>query len=74
VEPLLQSAVCLAGLGELSRAREALRHLRNADPEVSCAAAEKFVRFMYSGSDSVEACASTLRRLWDETSSEARSP
>jgi TolB-like protein/tetratricopeptide (TPR) repeat protein len=73
VEALLQSALCLANLDELARARDALRHLRNSDPEVSCAAAEKFVRYMYSGSDAVEAHASTMRRLWDETSSEAKS-
>jgi TolB-like protein len=71
VDALLQSALCLASLSEVEGAREAIRHLRSSDPEVSGVAAEKLVRWMYSGSDTFDAHAAYVRQLWHETGSNA---
>jgi TolB-like protein len=65
VEALLQNALCLATLGELTGARDALRHLRASDAEVDRETAEKYVQFMYSGSDKANSYASSMRKLWD---------
>jgi TolB-like protein/Flp pilus assembly protein TadD len=71
VEALLQSALCLARLGEVEAARDTIYHLRASDQEVNAKAAEKFVRYLYSGSDTSEAHAADVRKMWHETESDA---
>jgi TolB-like protein len=70
----MQSMLCLAKLDEWSAARDAMRRLREADPEVSCALVEGFVRDLYCGSNAAEEYSAIARRLWDETSSGAGPP
>jgi TolB-like protein/Flp pilus assembly protein TadD len=73
-ETLIQRLLCLAVLGEEDRARDALRHLRAADPELSRALAEGLIRDAYCGSHAVDDYVATVRRIWDQASSEADAP
>jgi TolB-like protein/Tfp pilus assembly protein PilF len=68
VEALLQNMLCLAKLADWNRAGDTLRRLRDADPEVSGALAEKFVRQIHSGSsaEQVEEYVAIVRKLWGE--------
>lgn len=72
-ESLIQSALCLAMLDDWSRASDAVRRLRDADPDMSCALMESLVRDFYCGSDSVDAYIATARSIWDEASRETKS-
>jgi TolB-like protein len=74
VEALAQSALCLAKLDRCDRARDVMRRLRDTDPEISCTSLQSLVRYFYCGSNSVDDYVAIVRRLWDETSSEAKSP
>jgi tetratricopeptide (TPR) repeat protein len=65
VDARLQNALCLAKLGDLPGACNALRDLRASDPEVDRKIAEKYVLFMYSGSDNADPYVNNLRKLWD---------
>jgi TolB-like protein/DNA-binding SARP family transcriptional activator/Flp pilus assembly protein TadD len=66
-ESLIQSSVCLAKAGHWDRARAALRHLRNADPEMSCAPLESLIRYFHGGSNDVDEYVAIARKMWDET-------
>jgi tetratricopeptide (TPR) repeat protein len=67
---LIQSLLCFAKLNRWDGAHDALRRLRDADPEISCAQIETLVRHFYFGSNAVEEYAAIARKLWDEASSE----
>jgi TolB-like protein len=73
-EALLQSVLCFARLNRWDRARDALRRLRDTDPEISAAFIERRVRGFYCGSNAVDEYVAIARKVWDETSSEAKSP
>jgi TolB-like protein/tetratricopeptide (TPR) repeat protein len=74
-ESLLQNILCLTRLNRRDRARVALRRLRDMDPEVSCATLENLVRYyFYSGSNAVDEYVAIVREVWDEASSEPKSP
>jgi TolB-like protein/Flp pilus assembly protein TadD len=72
-EALIQSALCLANLGDWDRAREVTRRLRQTDPELSYALAAELVRGLYCGSHAADEYVAIVRELWDEASSEAQS-
>jgi TolB-like protein len=72
-ESVFQSMLCWAKLNHWDRARDALRRLRDADPEVSRAALESLVRYHYSGSEAVDEYVAIVRKIWGEASSELRS-
>jgi TolB-like protein/Flp pilus assembly protein TadD len=72
-EALIQSMLCLAKLNRPDRARDALRRLRDTDPELSGEHVENLVRSYYWGSDAVDELVETVRALWAEASSEASS-
>jgi hypothetical protein len=62
--------LCVAKLNRWDRARDALRRLRDADPEVSRATLESLVRFHYSGSNAVDEYVAIVAKLWDDAPSE----
>ena len=72
-EALIQSVLCLAKLNDWNRAREAMRRLRDTDPELSCTLTQNLVRGLYCGSKpaQVEELVTIVRRLWDETPGKA---
>jgi TolB-like protein len=72
-ESLFQSMLCRAKLNRWAPARDALRRLRDADPEVSRATLESLVRFHYCGSNAVDEYVAIVGRLWDEAPSELKS-
>lgn len=65
-EALIQIMLCSAKLNRWDGARDALRRLRDADPEMSCGQIEHPVRDFYCGSDDVEGYVATVRQVWDE--------
>jgi TolB-like protein/Flp pilus assembly protein TadD len=65
-EALIQSMLCLARLNRWGLARDAVRRLRETDPETSCARVESLVRDFYFGSSAVEEHVATVRRVWGE--------
>jgi TolB-like protein len=69
-EALTQSMLCLARSNRWDRALDALRRLRDADPEMSRAALESLVRYFYCGSDAADEYVAIVRKVWDEASSE----
>jgi tetratricopeptide (TPR) repeat protein len=71
-ESLFQSMLCWAKLNRWDLARDALRRLRDADPEVSRATLESLVRFHYGGSDVVDEYVAIVGKLWDEAPSEPK--
>jgi hypothetical protein len=71
VEALLHSALCLARLGEVEAARDTNYQLRASDQELNAKAAEKFVRYLFNGSDTSEAHAADVRAMWHEIESAA---
>jgi adenylate cyclase len=73
-ETLLQRMLCLAVLKDENGARDALRRLRDTDPEMTCALAESFVRDVYCGSPAVDEYTGPVRKLWEKVESEVRSP
>jgi adenylate cyclase len=73
-ETLLQRMLCLAVLKDEHGARGALRRLREADPEMTCALAENFVHDVYCGSPAVDEYTGAVRKLWAKVASEANSP
>jgi TolB-like protein len=75
-ELLIQSALCLAKAEQRDRARDALRRLRDTEPDMSRTLAEQLARGLYCACApaQIEEYATILRDLWDEMSSEAQSP
>jgi TolB-like protein len=73
-EAFLQSALCFARSNRWDLASDALRRLREMEPEISRAVAASLVRDFYRGSDEIDEYVAILGRLWDETSSEPSSP
>jgi TolB-like protein len=73
-EALIQSMLCLAMLNDWDHARDALRRLRDTDPEISQAIVEKVVRYFYWRSNAVDEYVATARRLWDEAACEDDAP
>jgi TolB-like protein len=71
-EPLVQCMLCLAKLNRWDPARDALRRLRDADPEVSRAALESLIRYYYCGSDAVDEYVALAHRVWNEAASEPK--
>jgi TolB-like protein len=67
-DALIQSALCLARQGDWDRAREPMRRLREADPEISLPVIEGMVRDFYCGSSAVEDYVAIVRRVWDDQS------
>jgi tetratricopeptide (TPR) repeat protein len=65
-QPLIQSMLCCAKLNRPDRARDALRRLRDADPEISWAQVENLVRDFYCGSNAVGEYVDLARTVWDE--------
>jgi TolB-like protein len=69
-DPLVQSMLCLAKLGRWNDARDAMRRLLDADPEMSCALVESLVRHIYGGSDATEDYVEVARKFWGEAAGE----
>jgi TolB-like protein len=69
-DPLVQNMLCLAKSDRWDLAGEALRRLRESDPETSRALLEKLVRHIYGGSDAADEYAAIARKIWDETAAE----
>jgi TolB-like protein len=69
----VQSMVCLARSDDWDRARDVLRRLRDADPELTCAHVENLVRYFYCGSTAVDDYAAIPRTIWNEPASAPRS-
>jgi TolB-like protein len=72
-EALFQSMLCLAKSNRWDGALAALRRLRDADPQLSCASIEGLTRYFYRGSNEVDDYVAIVRRIWTETSSEPTS-
>jgi TolB-like protein len=65
-EALTQSMLCLAKSNRWDDARAALRRLRDADPQLSCASIEGLTRYFYRGSNAIDDYAAIVRKVWDE--------
>jgi TolB-like protein len=72
-EGLIQSALCLASLGDLDRACEVMRRLHQTDPEMSGDLAAKLVCGLYCGATAVEDYVGVVRTIWAEALNEAAS-
>jgi TolB-like protein len=72
-EALTQSMLCLAKSNRWDGARAALRRLRDADPQLSCASIEGLTRYFYRGSNELDDYIAIVRRIWAETASEPTS-
>jgi TolB-like protein len=64
-ESLTQSVLCLAKSKRWDLARDALRRLRDADPEMSRAGVENIVRDFHCGSEAVDEYLAIVRKLWE---------
>jgi hypothetical protein len=53
------------------RARDALRRLRDTNPEMSCAALESLIRYFHGGSSCVAEYVAIARKMWDETQADS---
>jgi TolB-like protein len=73
-EALIQSMLCLAKMNRGDRARDALRRLRDSDPELSGEHVENLVRGYYCGSGAADDFVGIVRALWAEASIEPRPP
>jgi TolB-like protein len=73
-EALTQSMLCLAKSNRWDGARAALRRLRDADPQLSCASIEGLTRYFYRGSNEVDDYVAIVRRIWAEEPNAAGSP
>jgi TolB-like protein len=71
VEALIQNTLCLAVLDDQDRAREAVRCLRAADPEMSGSLVAKLLRYFYQGSNAVGEYEAIVRKIWDDVQGEA---
>jgi tetratricopeptide (TPR) repeat protein len=67
-DALIQSALCFARLNRRDRGRDALRRLRDTDPDISGAFLERRVREFYGGSDAVDEYVAIAGTLWNEVS------
>jgi TolB-like protein/DNA-binding SARP family transcriptional activator/Tfp pilus assembly protein PilF len=67
-ESLIQSIVCFAKADQWDRARADLHRLRDADPEMSCAALESLIRYFHDGSDCAEEYVAAARKMWVDAS------
>jgi TolB-like protein len=63
-EGLTHAMLCLAKLNRWADARDALRRLRAADPEISWPSIETFIRSSF-GSNSLDEYVAIARRIWD---------
>jgi TolB-like protein len=72
-DPLVQSMLCLAKLNRWDGAREALRDLRETDPQMSRPLVERLVRYIHGGSSDIDDYVAMARRIWDEAPSEPKS-
>jgi TolB-like protein/predicted Zn-dependent protease len=70
-ESLAQSMLCLAKSKRWDLARDALRQLRDADPDMSRAGVANIVRDYYCGSEAVDDYVAIARKLWDEAAGPA---
>jgi TolB-like protein len=71
-EGLTHSMLCLAKLNRWGDARNALRRLGDADPEVSSASIETYIRASY-GANVVDEYVSIAAKIWDEVATGAQS-
>jgi TolB-like protein len=69
-DPLIQKMMCLAKSNRMDRAHDAVRQLRDTDPDMSGPLFEKLVRHIYGGADDVEDYVAIAHRLWDEPADE----
>jgi TolB-like protein len=65
-ESLVQCMLCLAKLDRRDRVRDAIRSLRDTDPDMSRQLAGALVRGLYCGADGVDQYVLLLRDCWDE--------
>jgi TolB-like protein/Tfp pilus assembly protein PilF len=72
-ESLIQSLVCWA-MNRSDRAHDALRRLRETDPDMSWAALESLLRFFHSGSDAVGDYVAAVCKVWDKVPGDPGSP
>jgi TolB-like protein len=73
VEALIQHTLCLAVLDDQERARDAVRRLRDADPEMSGSLVGNLLRYYYQG-DAVGEYEAIVRKIWDDVQGEAGPP
>jgi TolB-like protein len=66
-ELLLQCALCFAKLGRWDRSHDAMRQLREVEPEMSRELAEGLVRGLYCASAAVDRYVAFVRRAWNES-------
>jgi TolB-like protein len=69
-ESVTQGMLCLAKTNQWDRAHDALRRLRETDPDASCGTTENFVRFFYCGSNAIDEYIAIVRRIWGDAASE----
>jgi TolB-like protein len=65
-DALIQSVLCFARLNRWDRARDALRRLRDTDPEISGELVERRVRGFYGGSTTADEYVAIVRKVWDD--------
>jgi len=66
--------LCLAKLDRWEQAHDAMRHLRDSNPEMSFSHAEKLIRnsgYLGSNSGRIDEYVATVRRIWDATGGDA---
>jgi TolB-like protein len=73
MESLVPCMLCLAKLGRWDLACDALRRLRDANPEITCGHIENFVRSFFGGSNDGDEYLAIPRRVWDEAPGEPKS-
>jgi TolB-like protein len=71
---LIHLALCLALAKDRARALDAIRRLRDLDPELTPARVTWHAGHIYRGSRDAGAYLAIIRELWDEAEGEARSP
>ena len=66
-ELLLQFALCFATLDRWDRSRDAMRQLREVEPEMSLELAKGLVRGLYCASTAVDRYVAFVQRAWNES-------
>lgn len=66
-ELLLQCSLCFAKLDWWDRAHDAMRQLREVEPEMSRALAEGLILGLYCASDGVERYVESIRKTWNDS-------
>jgi TolB-like protein/Tfp pilus assembly protein PilF len=72
-ENATQGILCLAKMNQWDLARDSLRRLRDADPEISYAHVENIVRDLYDNSSASDELVAIARRVCGEAQSEPKS-